>query len=366
MFIACPKASPINVSAKRLYPVSLLLATSLSLLTGCGREVSSGTTAKITPSIAPSAEESLTHDAGEVISGEPVSHDFVIRNTSNGAMEILSDADIRLNCGCSSLVPAARRIEAGTQTHVEAKVETRGKRGPFAHGGSIVWTSVSGVQRPISFAIRGKAVLPIESAPEVVRFDPTETRKGEVKEFVLTPNVPVDWGSLKWSSSSPQIQVLESQIEGRALRCKARCVLPEGQETLQGTLNGFVDVHESKSPPITFAIHVLAEQTVDLVIVPKTVPIVLPSNGENGKARLLLHGELVGHEKPYIREIRCQGFRVNWSANKPTPSKKAVLDMTFEPTEKGRASDVRIQIDLVTGKTIILPAVLVRPRMVRD
>lgn len=141
------------------------------------------------PAVARPNPDNLTFDAGRVIAGQVVTHDFAIDNLLDEPMVIRSDADIQLNCGCSGLLPEARRVEARSRTKIKVTVDTTGRSGRFAHGGTVTWTAPSGTKRTASLTLQGGAVPPLVCEPDLLRFEPRDIRDGTCKELVLRGNL---------------------------------------------------------------------------------------------------------------------------------------------------------------------------------
>jgi hypothetical protein len=76
------------------------------------------------------------HDAGEVLAGNTIRHTFEVHNSLPESVEIKGEADVQANCGCSSLVPQARRLEPGQTTGVTITIHTARRQGPLLQGGT--------------------------------------------------------------------------------------------------------------------------------------------------------------------------------------------------------------------------------------
>ncbi len=301
--------------------------------------------------------DELVHDVGRLIVGQIVTHDFVIDNTSSEPISILSDTDIRLNCGCSALVPAARRVKPGARTTVQATVNTKGRMsGRFNHGGSIVWTSPSGATRRVTVALKGEVAQPFQCEPEVLTFEGSDVRAGTALEVVLRANLAVDWRSLNIASPhTASVRVTSVTTHGQTARFHVRCVAREGVESLDTTLTISARVAESSpllsGSQVSVSLPIRAKQQADLMVTPQTVPITFNGTARHGTARLLLRGDLLAQGKSVIRSITCDGFRVQWKMSEPTKSKVAIVEMNFEEEDtEAAAPELRIEVQ---GKSFV-------------
>src|SRR5262249_4150390 len=67
------------------------------------------------------------HDAGQLIAGEVAAHRFTVTNDGAETMWIKEDSHIKMNCGCTSLVPAAKVLQPAEVTEVSVTVNTTGR-----------------------------------------------------------------------------------------------------------------------------------------------------------------------------------------------------------------------------------------------
>ncbi len=68
------------------------------------------------------------HDFGEIIEGQTVEHVFIIKNTGNALLEIIS---VTPDCNCVTVRFSANRIEAGKQGEIIVKFNSHGQNGSF-------------------------------------------------------------------------------------------------------------------------------------------------------------------------------------------------------------------------------------------
>jgi len=103
------------------------LASSAGSLAGAAQAVSSDWKASVFPERA--------HDFGNVARGSQVRHTFPVINRTNTEIRI---ADWRTKCGCTDVRVGSRVIPPGTQTTVEATIDTTRFQGYKASGLTLV------------------------------------------------------------------------------------------------------------------------------------------------------------------------------------------------------------------------------------
>lgn len=135
-------ASPLTIQPTGLVAVLLFAC----LVAGCAR---SPQTAVISDSqkVAPSEDR---FDAGTICAGEPISHKFTFVNTTCEELRIVSDSDIVVGCGCTSLSPSARVVAAGDQIELALTVNTERLGGKFAYRSAVTWT---GAKEPLVYNV---------------------------------------------------------------------------------------------------------------------------------------------------------------------------------------------------------------------
>jgi hypothetical protein len=77
------------------------------------------------------------YPVGSICPGETIGHEFQYQNRTSSRLHILSDADIQVGCGCSSLTPSAREIEPGETVRLSLTARTESFRKPFSVTSSV-------------------------------------------------------------------------------------------------------------------------------------------------------------------------------------------------------------------------------------
>jgi hypothetical protein len=69
---------------------------------------------------------SLTHDFGRIVAGETLRHAFLLRNETDGYVQILKDEHIVRTCGISALEVDRRELEPKASTQATITLRTAG------------------------------------------------------------------------------------------------------------------------------------------------------------------------------------------------------------------------------------------------
>lgn len=338
------------------------------LASGCGHKTPSGESAAKATTSAPSVRDpdNLIHDVGRVIAGETVAHDFVIANTASVPIAMLGADAVRLDCGCASLVPAARELEPGSSTRVTVTLHTQGLNGPLEKGGSIVWTAPNGDKRITQMTIRGEVIPPLQAEPAVLRFEPEAVQNGTAQELRLGEGTPLDWSTLAVESSSPYVKASIASRERQAAVCAVQCTVPEGLETFSATITVKARVAAPASSlrgtEVSLTVPVQARQTIDLAISPQSVPVAFRGPEGTGTGRFLLRGTLLETGKAALKSVRCEGFEVAWKLDRGAASKAAVLEVVLKPQGKGVKPHPEIEIEVEGKGTYRFPVVVMGTR----
>jgi hypothetical protein len=320
----------------------------------------------------------LSHDTGRVIAGEVVTHVFPIKNSLAETIAIKQDSDIQLDCGCSALLPRERHLKPGGATEITVTVRTgslRRKKGPFTHGGRIVWTTESGSRYVTALLLRGEALPPFDAEPAQLSFSPEEVKNGAVKEIVFSGDLPIDWSRGTVECSSPCFQIVDrpNPAMGERARCRVKCISPAGIEEFHGDI--VVQARARRANGEAFAVSlsvpVQARQSVDLSVSPKVVPVTFDKKGERATVKLAFRGEKATTGEIQIKAITYHNCETTWKWS-PAPAKAtALLEVTLlRPKKKPlnqvgelAVTDPVLVILLSDGKMIPLPAVEVGPSL---
>ena len=106
-------------------------------------------------------------DLGTVARGSKVRHTFRIVNTTNQDIKILS---WRTKCGCTDVRVGARLIPPGTQTTVEATINTTNFQGYKASGLTLILDRPAFVEVDLNLScfIRGDILMMVDGKPVLI------------------------------------------------------------------------------------------------------------------------------------------------------------------------------------------------------
>jgi len=266
----------------------------------------------------------------------------------------MNDGDITTNCGCTGVVPNARRIPPGGSVAVQAAVRTAGKSGPFSVGGSIRWTGPSGAVRTTRLLVRGKATPPLQTEPDVLDLSAADMTAVRFHDLIVTSVVPLDWGQLQIVCNSPSVRFGPRRRDGDRLIIPVTCNLPNSLEVLDETICLACPVTDPKSPlhgkNAAVSVPIRASRKTDFAVSPSTV--VVTQVREQATAKLLIHGRRVRTGAPVIRAVRCDCRRVSWTVSEPTAGGVAILEITFV---KGRETPAWLEIELEGAEPVRMP-----------
>ena len=222
-------ASPLTNQPTGLV-VSLLFAC---LVAGCAR---SPQTAVLTnpQKDAPSEDR---FDAGTICAGEPISHRFTFVNTTSEELRIVSNTDIVVGCGCTSLSPSARVVAPGDQIELALIVNTERLGGKFAYRSAVTWTGANG---PLlhSVMVTGQAVPLLTLSPDELSFGPGEWGEGKAKSVLVTGNEYVTLQHWRAAAGGHAMTVSKVEtIDDRTARVHVTCADPGDLEVVTATVN---------------------------------------------------------------------------------------------------------------------------------
>jgi hypothetical protein len=342
--------------ANRSLPLVAFLSCSLATLVGCQGNPPNAISADEACKPAPS--DVRTHDFGEVITGEELSHVFSFTNDSDEFLGLNPTAGIQKDCGCEDVQVRASELAPGAATDVLVKLNTTEKVGRFAYGGVVTWRTRSGREIATRFAVRGLARRAVTSSPSVVHFDPEDVRLRRSKEVRFTAQCPVQWELAKVVGSQPLVHIIDRQISGNLLICKIQSTVPEDAEQATGELSLKVPmINPSRTLSVVgTSVPVSARQEIEFAVNPKLV--MARQDRQTGKAwvRLQVSGKKVSGKR--MKGIRCEGFAVDWSMTEPTRSGMAVVTVALSgPVQWTGGSKAPLVLDVDGIDPITVPLV---------
>ena len=150
------------------------------------------------------------HDLGTVARGSRIKHRFRLINNSDQEVHI---TDWQTKCGCTEVKVGARTIPPGTQTFVEATLDTTKFEGPKSSGVVLNFDRPTATSKDLSFrcVIRGD----IQLNPGVVDFGTATRGKAAEQSLLLTYNGgQANWGVFGIETGSPHLVVDAEEVAG--------------------------------------------------------------------------------------------------------------------------------------------------------
>ncbi len=151
-----------------------------------------------------------SHDFGTVARGSKIKHSFRLVNTTNHDIHI---ADYRTKCGCTDVRLGARDIPPGTQTFVEATLDTTKFQGYKASGLTLIFDRPNFAEKDLNLTcfIRGDVLL----NPGVVDFGLVSRNSNSSQTLTLNYlGGQTNWGVTKIQTLSPHITARLEEIPG--------------------------------------------------------------------------------------------------------------------------------------------------------
>lgn len=164
------------------------------------------------------------YDFGTVPQGEPVKHDFLIRNTGESELIIRK---ILPACGCTAAVVASDRISAGEQTKVKVQFDTSGFRGYKVKTVRLYTNDPK--QTSSVLTLQGTVTPEIELQPQRLNFG--TIRKGMSPSDEVTVRSSVDGfavTSVKARSEELIVEKEELPSDGVRLKISLKDTVPVG------------------------------------------------------------------------------------------------------------------------------------------
>ncbi len=151
-----------------------------------------------------------THDFGTVARGSKIKHSFPIVNRTNANIHI---AGWKTKCGCTDVKVGARDIPPGTQTFVEATLDTTKFQGYKPSGLTLIFDQPTYVEKDLNLScfIRGDLVL----NPGVVDFGiATRNASPSVTLNLNYAGGMTNWGIVKVETLTDHITARLEEIPG--------------------------------------------------------------------------------------------------------------------------------------------------------
>jgi hypothetical protein len=150
------------------------------------------------------------HDFGVVARGSTVKHSFRLVNTTNSDLHI---AGWRTKCGCTDVRVGARDIPPGTQTFIEATLDTTRFQGQKTSGLTLVFDRPGYVEKDLNLScfIRGDVLL----SPGAVDFGQVQRAKVPTVTLILNyVGGQTNWGITKVDTLTPHVTARLEEIDG--------------------------------------------------------------------------------------------------------------------------------------------------------
>ena len=273
-------------------------------------------------------------DFGTVARGSKVRHAFKVVNTTNQEIQIV---DTRTKCGCTDVRVGARLIPPGTQTVVEATIDTTKFQGYKASGLTLVLDRPAYVEVDLDLTcfIRGDVTL----NPGLIDFGVVPRGTSPSLSLTLTySGAQADWGVVKMNTISP---LISSQLRelGRS---------PGGQVSYQLTAtldkeapSGFFKdevtllTNDPSSPRIPISVNALVQSAV-------TVSPSILNLGRVQAGKVVQKTVMVRASQPFqVTELKTRDDELSAASTPTGAGPLQTITLTFKaPTKTGPFNSV--------------------------
>jgi hypothetical protein len=125
------------------------------------------------------------YNFGEMDNTLEVKHDFVVKNTGNGVLEI---KDVKTSCGCTVAALKKKSLNPGEETQVSATFKLQGKQGPQTK--TITVTSNDPATAAYQLKIEGTALAAVAIEPKTLAFGMIEDDQPKTLTATITATKP--------------------------------------------------------------------------------------------------------------------------------------------------------------------------------
>lgn len=331
---------------------ALALALLLVMAAGCGTPIEEGEVVATDPTEAVAAvdDNALVAEYGEVVAGEVLTHRFAILNRTAEVQFVNSSSDIVVRCGCSSVVLDTEKMPPGGTMRATVRIDTAGRSGGLAHGGSVTLTSARGETRLVTLTLRGTINPALTLTPSSLSFSPEQISAGVEQVVVVRAAVPVDWKTFSLTSSSECTRVMKISSDGQVGTFAAKYEMPADAETSEDVVTAQV-VASAKDgvlagKTLTAPLPVVARGPPRLVVRPSIVPITFRGESKEGTSRLVVLARKAS-DPVAVESITCEAFEVKWLLDSRAGDRTHLLKLTFASTDGPAATEdgiVRIKL----------------------
>ena len=269
------------------------------------------------------------YNFGTVARGSKIHHSFRLVNTTNADIHI---ATYQTKCGCTEVRLGATTIPAGTQTVIEAVIDTTKFQGPKASGLTLILDRPQYIQVDLNLKCFIRADLTLN--PGQADFGVVNRSTKPAVEMALTyAGGQADWAITRMQTTSPHVTARLTEL--------ARSPGGAVNYTLTATLNPTAPVgffkdeitlftNDTSSP--TIPVSVTANVQSSVMVTPSVLTLGAVRAGEEIKKTILVRSS-----QPF-KLIGVKSTRAELSAPAPGDQAKALhpVALTFKaPTTPG-------------------------------
>ncbi len=233
------------------------------------------------------------HDFGTVARGSKIKHSFRLVNTTNAAIHI---AGWTTKCGCTDVKVGARDIPPGTQTFVEATIDTTKFQGYKASGLTLNFDRPGPASKDLNLTcfIRGDVTL----SPGSVDFGQVGRSAGGTQVLELNyAGGTANWGVTKIQTLTDLLTVRLEEVPGTrsggSVRYRLNAVLKPGAPVGYFKEEITLQTNDSSAPSIPISVSANVQGAV--VLTPSILTLGSIKAGQVVKREILVRGA-----KPFV------------------------------------------------------------------
>jgi len=340
--------------------LGILLSSGLTGCQGGGASPSHGKMGN------PESWVELKYDAGDVLAGDEITHNFTLENDLPVLVRIGNDSAIVPSCYCSNLAPDLRELAPGQKTSISVKLATGRLIGKITHGGRITWMDAKNEAHTAAFWLHATVRPPMILEPATLVFNREHLAERSWQDLKIVLDREVDAKSLSVAvTSDKEFAVARKSAEGNILVYSVKCLLPIEAEEASIDRALFITAsanHKHGNRPVTVEAPVVIYPIVPLCVQPQSLIISLTQPENPGNAKLVLSGEALTDPEKDVESISCEDYALTWKLSRISrASTSAIIDLTIaaRPGKESPPESV-VQINVKGRKPVRVPITVKR------
>ena len=184
------------------------------------------------------ADQTISHNAGQVLSGQPLRHVFSYKNESRYLLEMPKDQQIRTTCGCTRVKLSRERLNSGESTELTLEIDTESRLGDVSESATVPWTRADGGLQHCQFTLSGQVISAFALDPPELTFSKKDLQLARPKIVRCRSDLPIDWQQVRLQpdASYLEIESIEVDTPGGEMVFSVRCSPTHQGESRRATI----------------------------------------------------------------------------------------------------------------------------------